>query len=204
MAGDGMRRKRPPLLIGVIGALLLLAAGGRYVWGMLPARDPLCPDGLPQEYYIASGHNYIDYQTGNECAAYAAAYVMRHLGAQITGPELYPELHRVFGFVSVRQVAGLLERHGYHAAAYYGTLDTLKGRLAEGVPVIAFIRIPGDTHYTVVTGYDGQFLYLADSIAALANAEGGWYNRRLRAEEFEDLWSTDRYPMEFVYLAVTP
>ena len=60
------------------------------------------------------------------------------------------------------------------------------------------------THYTVVTGYGGQFLYLADSIAALANAEGGWYNRRLRAEEFEDLWSTDRYPMEFVYLAVTP
>ena len=56
----------------------------------------------------------------------------------------------------------------------------------------------------MVTGYDGQFLYLADSIAALANAEGGWYNRRLRAEEFEDLWSTDRYPMEFVYLAVTP
>ena len=108
------------------------------------------------------------------------------------------------GFLALSPSSRWLERHGYHAAAYYGTLDTLKGRLAEGVPVIAFIRIPGDTHYTVVTGYDGQFLYLADSIAALANAEGGWYNRRLRAEEFEDLWSTDRYPMEFVYLAVTP
>ena len=181
-------------MIGVIGALLLLAAGGRYVWGMLPARDPLCPDGLPQEYYIASGHNYIDYQTGNECAAYAAAYVMRHLGAQITGPELYPELHRVFGFVSVRQVAGLLERHGYHAVAYYGTLDTLKGRLAEGVPVIAFIRIPGDTHYTVVTGYDGQFLYLADSIAALANA--GCVRRNLRTSGAQTAipWSLSTLP----------
>ena len=147
-------------------------------------------------------NNYIDFQTANECSAYASAYVMRHLGQQITGPELYDDIHRVFGFVPINHVVRLFQNYGYTAKAYHGDLNTMKQRLVSGIPIIAFIRIPNDTHYVVIVGYDENFIYLVDSISDNSNANGSWYNRKLSTGEFEEIWSTNMYPVENIYIVI--
>ena len=146
---------------------------------------------------------HIDFQMENECSAYASAYVMRHLGRQVAGSELYNDIHRVFGFVSVNSVVSLFQSYGYTAKAYHGDNSTLKQRLISGVPVIAFIRTPDDTHYVVVVGYDENFIYLVDSISDNANANGGWYNRKLSTEEFDAIWKTNMYPVENIYIVIS-
>ena len=83
-------------------------------------------------------------------------------------------------------------------------MDTMKARLSDGVPVIAFVSIPGDTHYTVVVGYDENFVYLADSISDDSNADGDWYNRKLSVREFEEIWTTTMYPVKNIYIVVSP
>ena len=41
-------------------------------------------------------------------------------------------------------------------------------------------------------------------MAENANAEGGWYNRRVSAGELEGMWRTAVYPVENVYLVISP
>lgn len=185
-----------PLALVVIGLLSFC--------GSLPQRDEIQTDDLPQEFSITMVNNYIDFQTANECSAYASAYVMRHLGQQIGGPDLYNDIHRVFGFVPVNSVVRLFQNYGYTAEAYYGDIDTMKQRLLSGVPIIAFTSIPGDTHYTVIVGYDENFIYLADSISGNSDADGGWYNRKLSTEEFEEIWRTNMYPVKNIYIVISP
>ena len=193
-------RHRMETLIGIL--LLLVVIGILWLLRTIPPKDTIRSTVLPQEFSIDSGHNYIDPQTGDMCSAYAAAYVMRHFGKQITGPELYGDIHRVFGFVPVHHIVSLFEDYGFHAKAYRGNIDTMKERLTDGVPIIAFVSIPGDTHYVVIVGYDENFIYLADSIPDYSNAEGGWYNRRLSVKAFEEIWKTNMYPVENIYIVV--
>ena len=97
----------------------------------------------------------------------------------------------------------LLQSYGYAAKAYHGDNNTLKQRLISGVPIIAFIRTPDDTHYVVVVGYDENFIYLVDSISDNVNANGGWYNRKLSTEEFDEIWRTNMYPVENIYIVIS-
>lgn len=96
----------------------------------------------------------------------------------------------------------LFESRGYSAKACCGDTDTLKQRISEGVPVIVFISIPQDTHYAAVTGYDSQYLYLADSLIKNANTDGKGYNRKLTYEEFEKVWKTDTVLSDNIYIVV--
>ena len=180
---------------GAIGLLLF--------HGSLPLKDSIQIGHLPKEFSIEVSNNYIDFQVENECSAYASAYVMRHLGRQVAGSELYDDIDRVLGFVSVNSVVSLFQSYGYTAKAYHGDNSTLKQRLISGVPVIAFIRTPDDTHYVVVVGYDENFIYLVDSISDNANANGGWYNRKLSTEEFDAIWKTNMYPVENIYIVIS-
>lgn len=186
----------------LICILLALTVIGILLFRTIPSKDTIRAAAFPQGFRIDAGNNYIDLQTGNECSAYAAAFVMRHLGKQITGPELYGDIHRIFGFVPVHHVVSLFQNHGYHAEAYHGDLDTMKERLTDGVPIIAFVSIPGDTHYLVIVGYDENFIYLVDSVSDYSNADGGWYNRALSAAEFEEIWVTNMYPVKNIYIVV--
>lgn len=194
-----MRKKRIIILLFILIAIALLLFSEP-----LPRRDPIQATGLPPEFSIMADYNYIDFQEGNECSAYASAFVMRHLGKQIAGPDLYRDVRRIFGFVPVSHVVSLFQNYGYHAEACHGDLNTMKRHLIDGVPVIAFVRVPGDTHYVVIVGYDEDFIYLVDSIYDNSNADGGWYNRKLRAGEFENIWKTDMYPVENIYIVVSP
>lgn len=85
---------------------------------------------------------------------------------------------------------------------YHGDVTSLKQRLTAGAPVIAFVSIPGDTHYLVVVGYDAQYLYLADSLAQTADSSAA-YNRRLTTAEFEAIWHTDTPLSDNIYIIVS-
>ena len=154
----------------------------------------------PPEFFCASSENRIDYQTNGKCAAYAAAYLLRGFGEDTDGEVLFPELKRTLGFVSANSIVDVFEWHGYQAKACHGSVDTLKQRLTEGNPIIVFIRIPGDTHYAVVVGYDEQHVYLVDSLAENANASDARYNRVLTTENFEAVWKTGTLLPDNIYI----
>lgn len=193
--------KRLVIAAACVLALLIIAAA--VIAAFRPKRDGVSCDFAPASFSITGG-NYIAYQSDGQCSAFAASYVMRSLGAQISGEELYPDIGRTFGFVSPQSLVKTFAEYGYNAAAYHGDISTLKARVAQGVPVIAFISIPNDTHYVVVTGYDEERLYLADSLPENANAAEPWYNRSVSAEEFAELWRTDTILPDNVYIVAEP
>ena len=167
------------------------------------SKDTVTEISAPERYMIDSD-NHIDYQSTDQCAAYAAAYVLRHFGESADGNELSADIGRVFGFVSPNSVAKLFKEKGYDAKACHGDIDTLKQRVSQGNPVIVFIRVPHDTHYAAVTGYDAENIYLADPMEENANADGTSYNRKVGITDFEALWKTRTLIPDNTYIIIEP
>lgn len=188
-------------IIGAVSFIFLIGTALFLLPALYTSRE-LSHESAPPSYQISDEHNYIDYQDKSLCGAYAAAYVIRHYGKDATAEELSPSLHKRFGFTSPNSVARLLKDNGYEAKAYHGGLNDLKARVAKGDPVIVFISIPNDTHYAVVTGYDEDYIYLADSLRENANADDKNYNRQIKTSEFEGLWKTSTLIDNNVYIAV--
>ena len=187
----------------VVFVLLSLAVGAVLCFAKIdPPKDRITDLNYPLKFFCANGENRIDFQTDGNCAAYAAAYVLRSLGEQTDGEKIVPEMGRIFGFVSAGSIVRVFEKHGFSAKAYHGDVDTLKQRLAGGVPVIVFLSIPNDTHYAVVVGYDAQYFYLVDSLPENKNADGTQHNQKLTIEEFEKVWKTDTVLPDNIYIVV--
>ena len=188
-------------LTGAMTAVaLLFSATVGFLAYISPPKDEVGFLHYPPEFFCANAGNRIDYQTDGKCAAYAAAYFLRHFGEDAAGEDLFPELKRPLGFVSANSIVDVLGQHGYRVKSCHGNIDTLKQRLTEGHPIIVFLRIPGDTHYAVVVGYDGQHVYLADSLAEYANASDARYNRVLTTKEFEAVWKTGTLLPDNIYI----
>ena len=188
-------------LTAVMAAIVVaIAAAISFLAYISPPKDEVKSFDYPPEFFCASSENRIDHQTDGKCAAYAAAYLLRHFGEEADGEELFPKLKRPFGFTPANSIADIFERYGYQAKACHGSVDTLKQRLTEGNPIIVFIRIPGDTHYAVIVGYDEQHIYLADSLAENANASDTQYNRVLPTEDFEAVWKTGTLLPDNIYI----
>lgn len=184
------------VLLGVSVAAMFCFAG------INPPKDNIADPNYPPEFFCDGAENRIDYQSDGNCAAYAAAFVLRSLGEQTEGEMIVPEMKRIFGFVSAGSIVHVFERHGFSAKAYRGDVDALKQRLSNNIPVIVFISIPNDTHYAVAVGYDTQYFYLVDSLPENKNADGDQYNRKLTADEFEKIWRTDTIISDNIYIAV--
>ena len=200
-SGTGAMQIRKICLTAAMAAIILsIAAAISFLAYISPPRDDIEVFHYPPEFFCASSENRIDYQTDGKCAAYAAAYLLRHLGEDTDGEVLFPELKRTLGFVSANSIADVFERHGYQSKACHGSVDTLKQRLSGGNPIIVFTRIPGDTHYAVFVGYDEQYIYLVDSLAANANASDTRYNRVLTTEDFEAVWKTGMLLPDNIYI----
>ena len=184
----------------MVAIVVSIAAAISFLAYIGPPKDDVEAFYYPPEFFCASEGNRIDYQTDGKCAAYAAAYLLRHFGEDADGEELFSKLKRPFGFVSANSIVDIFEQYGYQAKACHGNVDTLKQRLSEGNPIIVFIRIPGDTHYAVVVGYDEQYIYLADSLAENANVSDAQYNRVLTTEDFEAVWETGTLLPDNIYI----
>lgn len=193
-----MKIGRICLTTAIIAIVLSFAGCASYI----SPEDELGFFDYPPEFFCESSGSRIDYQTPGKCAAYATAYLLRYFGEKTNGEELYPELKRSLGFVSANSITNVLEQHGYQTKAYHGNIDTLKQQLIKGNPIIVFIRIPKDTHYAVVVGYDEQYIYLVDSLAENANARDTRYNRILTTEAFEDVWETRTLLPKNIYIVV--
>lgn len=185
------------ILLAVIISIVVAIGFLAYI---SPPRDEVEYFDYPQEFFCKTEENRIDYQTDGKCSAYAVAYLLRYFGEDADGEELFHELKRPLGFTSANSITDVFSRHGYQAKALHGSVATLKQRLTEGNPIIVFLRIPGDTHYAVVVGYDGQHIYLADSLAENANASDARYNRVLTTEEFESVWKTGTPLPDNIYI----
>ena len=186
----------------IVSSIFLAIAAIRILPAIYTTRETLTDTDAPKEYFIDAADNPIEKQEDGQCSAYAAAYVMRYCGDDTHGSELYPDVDRSLGAVLPSNVVRLFRDHGYQAKAYHGTLDTMKKRLSEGTPVIVYLRIPNDTHYAVVTGYDEEHLYLADPMTENANADHPSYNRIVDNEEFQSIWRSDFLVSDHVYITV--
>ena len=189
-------------IIGAVSFIFLISMAVLFLPALYTTKD-ISDVKAPPSFQISDDDNRIEYQGEGFCGAYAAAYVMRHFGYETTGDKLADDLRQSFGFTSPNSVEKLLKDHGFDAKAYHGDLESLKAKVAEGVPVIVFIRIPHDTHYAVVTGYDENHLYLADSLRENANANEKYYNRQLTNDEFKSLWKTKTILDNNIYITVT-
>ncbi len=152
--------------------------------------------------YFIKYLNRIDIQIGFQCSAYASAYILRCLGIEISGTELYPLIpHKMKnGYVYPKGVKKILQNYGLNVRYCRGNLDSLKTDLEKGYLIILMIRVRKDKswlHYVPLVGYDENYLYLAESLRELINHNGNKFNRKLSSKEFLLLWDTKMIKQPF-------
>lgn len=189
------------LMTAIVGCFVIL-----YI-KIVPSRDYVYTNNLPESIFVYSEGNYYAYQSGEDCAGYATAYVLRNEGIEADGKEIYKNMGTFGGRVAVHNIIDELKKYDITATAYYGDIDTLKSRISEGKPVIALVTITLGSHvglhYFVVIGYDSEYIYVADSTAPKTNVYGQQqYNRKLTYAEFEELWKTNIYPVNNIYIVI--
>lgn len=151
-------------------------------------------ENLPEEYMISEKIRIDSQKETPRCMAYATAMVLRYLGDDISGDEVYYEINRKDdnGGIYTEAVAVWINKQGkYNAQLYMGTLENLKTSLNKGVPVIVSGSASPDSyapHAFLVTGYDKEYVYIADSAI---NETHDYYNRKVTYEEFESMWDPE-------------
>jgi hypothetical protein len=148
----------------------------------------------PKQYMIMS-ENYFDYQPHYECSGYSSAYVLRSLGEDTDGLELYNDISNKNndGTVTPKNLVGFLSEKGYSANLCSGTALQLKHEISKGTPVIVFVRTsPKENyyHYLPIVGYDEDNIYAAESLQYKTNTENQHYNRIISSSDFEMMWET--------------
>lgn len=174
-----------------------------------------------KKFFCEANNNHVDFQKGPDCSGYSTAYLLRHYGENVTGSEMYEKIikKKKNGTVTAKNILQPLREYGKKLKYVRGNLTSLKNEVAKGVPVIVVIRgqLKGfSMHFAVVTGYDEEYIYLADSVESFTNvekkhlnapvpttiqtgeasmatnenAELGVYNRRLTTKEFKKYWNT--------------
>ena len=157
------------------------------------------PEFLISSRNLSKG-NRIDFQSGMECSAYSCAFLLRHFGRETTGEELYREItgRRKDGTVYPGGVRRLLSGHGLTCTYCTGSLEALKNEVSKGAPVIVLIRTYPNRkwlHYVPVVGFDRECIFIAESLAELANCQGTGYNRKIPVKGFRKLWYTSMLKM---------
>ena len=190
------------IILGVVCTfalyLVVMTIGDANAMGWIKPQFDMTVD---KDSFCISTPNQIEIQQGNSCSGYASAYVLRHLGRNISGESLYniiPEKGDL-GYVSSKEIVKILDRNGLKAKYMCGNLNALKNEIAKGNPVIVMIRI--DTqhnwlHYVPVVGYTPDSIYIAESLDYLANRKNETlYNRSLSSADFQTLWNTSNWKM---------
>lgn len=197
-SGKKKKRRRKVLLTLLCIAVLLaiLFVGNRIYLSVT----------IPKEYMITA-ENYFDYQKHYECSGYASAYALRSQGEDVTGLELYNQFTNKAkdGTLAAIHLRKNLNDMGYKCSLRIGTVLDLKHAVSKGVPVLAVVRVRKNSqylHYVPVVGYDEDYLYIADSLDYLVNAESEYYNRKVAIDDFKELWNTDVFMTDNVYLTV--
>lgn len=169
------------------------------------------------EAYMTTSKNYFDYQPGQECSAFASAYLLRHFGEEADGLELFEDFPGKLpggGGVYPSGVEQFWNDRGGYTAEFKsgGTIDELKRLVSTDVPVIVFIHVEEpyesthNTHYLPLVGYDTDYLYFAESLEYLANCKDEpdlGYNRKTERTKFERLWTNIDGTWDNPYFMIT-
>lgn len=92
----------PGFLLGIVFGVI--AVNG-FIYFCTPKFDDIYVSDLPESYMIINETNYVQFQDGLDCGGYATAYVLRHLGEDIQGDELYSNMaYKVGRGVSLRGI----------------------------------------------------------------------------------------------------
>lgn len=156
--------------------------------------------GCRVKQFLITRENRMDFQNGNECAAFSSAYVLRHWGIEENGVSLYERIpgKRRDGTVYPAGIRKLLSGYGFRTRYCAGTLSALKREVAKGNPVIVMLRTYAGKnwlHYVPVVGYDEKHIFIAESFRELVNCEEEHYNRKVTIGEFKRLWNTADWRM---------
>lgn len=197
------------LLIFAINTLIITAI---IDWFVIGFPIPVLKRKKYKKEYILNVPNRIDYQKNTECSGFAAAYVLRSLGVEVEGNDMYVKMPGKFwnGAVLTKNLRKVLRRYGYKVIYKKGNLDTLKSDLCEEKRVIAFLKTRPDKrwlHFVPIVGYDEENIFIAESMKTLENCNETQYNRRLTNNEFLKLWNTRFIYMPFyinTYLVIEP
>lgn len=198
-----MKTKTKTVIISVAVVITALLLGFfSFIIVLTPKADAIMLKGFPESFFISNG-TYIDYQENDDCSAYATAYALRCLGKEISGKELYPQMNRFLGLMTVQSVKKAIENQGYQAHSYHGSIETLKQRIAQDRPVVCYVKDKDDSHYVVAVGYDKEYIYLADSIKENINVENPtFFNRKEKIEDFKQLWKNNWYFCNNIYIVI--
>lgn len=152
-----------------------------------------------QEFVITKANRF-EMQTGNQCAGFAAAYLLRHWDMEKDGDSLYEVIPNKMrdGCVRPKGIIRLLSTHGFRAKYCAGNITALKNEITKGRPVIVMIRTWTDRnllHFVTVVGYNEQYIFAAESLEALVNCNERYYNRKIAVGEFRKLWNTSMWKM---------
>lgn len=161
----------------------------------------------PKEYMITN-ENYFDYQSHYECSGYASAYVLRSLGVEADGVELYKQFtdKNADGTLAPGFLWENLKNLGYKSNLFIGTVTDLKHAVSKGIPVIVLIKVRASQpylHYVPVVGYDEDYIYVADSLNYMVNEENQeHYNRTISIDDFKQLWKNDTFFVDNIYITL--
>lgn len=162
-------------------------------------------DELPNEYMISEKIDIVSQELSPRCMAYATAMAVNYLDDDISGDEVYYEFSQKGDNGGVKPevaVEWINERGKQSAQLYMGTLDALKTSVCKDVPVIICGSGSAEEyrpHAYLVTGYDEEFIYIADS----AHPEAvDYYNRKVTYEEFEAMWGPENEDDKFHHLFI--
>lgn len=142
----------------------------------------------PAEHSISKKID-IKRQQGPKCSAYASAHLFQFYGVQAKPKQLYKRFHKLpDGSAipsSVAKVTGFKMHRNGSVADIERSIDADKPVMILGY----YDDEPSwdNLHYMLVTGYDAENIYIADSLHTSGER---YYNRKIKREDFEEMWDT--------------
>lgn len=126
------------------------------------------------------------------CGAATLATILHLYGNQATELQLLQAMNIQDWMTSFEEMAGVLPSLGFKAQGLAVSFE----QLAQlQVPVIAYLRLEGKTHFTILLGASEDFVWLGDP---------SWGNRLLSKPHFLKLWQTPSSPTGGKILVVLP
>jgi len=138
-------------------------------------------------------------QRGPKCSAYAASCLLRYFGTKVYAKTLYPKFLKLLDGSAIPSSVGRVIGAKLHT---HGRISDIERLIDEGRPVLILGHYDetaewDNLHYMLVTGYDENNVYLADS---LHNTGRRYYNRKVDRKTFKKMWNTSKtFAVRFFY-----
>lgn len=184
------------IMINIVDAVLMGIPLPKPCFGKTKAKAYITP--LPET--VRTDGSFFERQGDVECSGFSSAFVLRHHGMPARGYEVYESVPNKFGkgYVYPKGITGYFRKEGHNAVMRTGSLNSLKERIAAGEPTIVMIRSREGSsalHFVCVTGYDEEYIYLAETVGEFINDSGEYHTRRVPVAQFRRLWNTSMLKM---------